>query len=42
MRMRQKGSVNVQYEINDSEGKMEHERLQQEYANLLRTLESTN
>ena len=42
MRMRQKESVTVKYEAEEGEEKREHERLQQEYANLLRTLEMTN
>ena len=35
-KIRQKVTVN--YEVNDSEDQLEHEKLQQEYANLLRSL----
>jgi len=42
MRTQQRVSVNANYEINDSEDRREHERLQEEYDNLLRTLEATN
>ena len=41
-RVKQKVAVSSSWEREDSSDQMEHERLQQEYSNLLRTLESTN
>ena len=42
MKIRQKVTVTTNHEINSNEDQLEHERLQQEYASMLRTLASTN